>query len=194
MEERILLPDADITLQDFIPENQDLLFDALYEEVAWVQRSVRIYGQDIPQPRLVAWYGEHSYTYSGIRWDPKAWIPTLLLIKKIVSREAASPFNGVLLNLYRDGKDSIGAHSDDEPEFGENPVIASLSLGAPRDMTFFRKDKTHPNHTVTLHPGSLLIMRGTTQRFWKHGIGKTKHPEDAKARINLTFRNILFPN
>ncbi len=153
-----------------------------------------IYGKKFMQPRLIAWYGDmdQSYSYSGINLQPLPWTPTLLEVREKVEEMSAEKFNTVLLNFYRDHRDSMGFHSDDEKELGPTPVIASLSLGATR--TFILKHKTRsdfkPMH-IELPSGSLLVMKGVTQKFWKHGINKQTKP--CGPRVNLTFRRI-FPS
>lgn len=167
------------------------LFNSLLSEIDWEQRCVVICGKEIPQPRKVAWYGDYSYTYSGITWLPKAWTPLLWSLTKEIEEITGAQYNGVLLNLYENGSSSIGMHSDDEPEFGSFPIIASLSLGSERIFKFQRKDKSLDTVKIPLPHGSILIMRGSTQELYKHGIDKTK--EDVGPRINLTFRHIVNP-
>lgn len=150
-----------------------------------------MFGKWIDQPRLTAWYADPglSYTYSGLEWEPMEWNDILLDLKSIVENYAQYSFNSVLLNLYRDGKDSMGWHSDDEPELGKNPVIASLSFGQSRMFHLkHRFDKSTEKVRMELVNGSLLVMRGTTQHFWHHQIPKSKRP--LQTRINLTFRQI----
>lgn len=167
------------------------LFERLLQTVDWEQRNVRIRGVEYRQPRKVAWYGDHAYTYSGLRMEPKPWNHLLFTLCDRMSYLTGTPFNGVLLNLYKDGRDSIGMHSDDEPEFGINPTIASLSLGAMRQFDLRPKDRSLRTLRLPLEPGSVLVMAGATQTYWEHGINKTiKH---AGPRINLTFRNIIYP-
>jgi len=151
-----------------------------------------MWGRTLPQPRLTAWYGDpgRSYAYSGLRLDPLPWTPLLLDIKTRVEETAGSTFNSVLLNYYRDHHDSIGFHSDDEPELGDRPIIASLSLGAER--TFILKHKTLGRLgrvQLRLAPGSLLLMSGDTQRCWRHGI--LTESRTCGPRVNLTFRRII---
>ena len=153
-----------------------------------------MWGRRMPQPRLTAWYGDAgaSYAYSGVELHPLPWTPVLLDIKARIEKTTGSSFNSVLLNYYRDHRDSVGFHSDDEPELGERPVIASLSLGAER--TFILKHKKLKGMQETpcaFAPasGSLLLMRGDTQRCWRHGVPKENRP--CGPRVNLTFRKIL---
>lgn len=174
----------------FSIEESDRLFSDLYSTVKWRQDTIHIYGKKIPLPRLTAWYGDEgrSYTYSGIEQHPEPWTPTLTSIKLKAEEASGVTFNSVLLNLYRHGKDSVSWHSDDEPELGENPIIASVSFGGSR--RFFLKHKTSENRKVALDlcNGSLLLMKGETQHFWKHQISKTS--KFVEPRINLTFRVI----
>ena len=187
----IELFDADVKLYTDLDLGYPLkdLFEDLYAHTPWEQRSITLYDREIPQPRLIAWYSNFYYTYSGLRLEPKAWTSTLINLTNQISNIVNAPFNGVLLNLYRDGRDSIGMHADDEYEFGEEPTIASLSLGATRILKFQRKDKHGDIVKTCLTDGSLLVMAGKTQKLYKHGIDKTTQP--VGPRINLTFRNII---
>jgi alkylated DNA repair dioxygenase AlkB len=140
-------------------------------------------------------YGDEGrrYSYSGVALIPLPWTPLLLSIRRRVEDVASWSFNSVLLNYYRDNNDSMGFHSDDEPELGPQPVIASLSLGATRTFVFKSKiDKAAKPVRVALASGHLLIMKGDTQRNWQHGI--LKESRRCGARINLTFRRIVVPN
>lgn len=191
------MPDADVVFyQDFFDATASTqLYEALasFDNIVWEQQSIVIAGQKIPFPRLTAWYGDEGnvYSYSGVTVYPHPWTPLLLGIKERVEDAAIHAFNSVLLNFYRDEKDSVSWHSDDEPELGANPVIASVSLGATRSFQFKHKQKSDLRAAIELTPGSLLIMRGATQHFWKHQIPKTKQPTGP--RINLTFRVIVKP-
>jgi alkylated DNA repair dioxygenase AlkB len=190
--ERLPLPEAEVLFYPafFSPAESDALLEELTRDIAWKQETIRIMGSDVLTPRLTAWYGDagKSYTWSGMTQHPHPWTPALLRMKERVEAAAAVRFNSVLLNLYRDGRDSVGWHSDDEPELGENPVIASVSLGAARSFQLKHKHDPDLRHKIELTHGSLLLMRGTTQHFWKHQIPKTAKPCDP--RINLTFRII----
>jgi len=173
----------------FLGAHPDALFHTLLDETPWEQRSIRIHGRDIPQPRLVSWHGDIGYTYSGLNLSPQPMSPTLTLIKEHIESLTGAQFNTVLLNLYRSGRDSIGMHADNEPELGPNPTIASVSLGAERDFSFEHKTDKSQRHRITLGHGSVLVMAGATQRNWKHGIGKV--PGASGRRINLTFRQTI---
>ena len=186
------LPQADLLFDPtFLPATAaENLLAQLTAEIAWEQRNIRIFGQEIPQPRLTAWYGDPAarYTYSGLAWEPRPWTPALLALRQRVETATGARFNSVLLNLYRDGRDSMGWHADDEPELGPAPAIASLSLGATRRFRLrpSRTGPTHPPLSLDLPSGSLLLMRGPTQQYWQHALPKTARP--IGARLNLTFR------
>ena len=188
------LPDAEV---DYFPNmfeerHATHLFDSLLNKVQWVQNKIRFYGKQSLVPRLEAWYGDpgKSYSYSGIRMDPKPWIEELLEIKKAIEPIAKTRFNSVLINYYRDGQDRVAWHSDDEKELGIEPIIGSVSLGAERKFKLRHKgfDKNGRQAEIILAHGSLLVMKGPTQHFWKHEIPRTARP--VGKRINLTFRVI----
>ena len=189
------LPDADIRYYPNFIKYQDAtaLLDRLLYETDWKEESITLFGKKYKQPRLTAWYGEEqmNYSYSGINMVAVPFTPTLLKIRSLVEYFTNETFNSVLLNLYRDGDDSNGWHSDDEKELGKDPVIASLSLGAVRKFKLkYRLDSTI-RYDISLGHGSLLLMKAETQHFWKHQIPKSKKVD--QARINLTFRRII-PN
>jgi len=192
--EPIHMPDADVSilhgLEMSVP--YEVILRKLIEDVKWKQESVRIYGKVMPQPRLIAWYGDpgKKYDYSGISLTPLPWSDLLRDIKRRVEDCTDERFNSVFLNLYRDHNDSMGFHSDDERELGPEPTIASVTFGATR--VFVMKHKKNANLAsmkIPLEAGSVLLMKGTTQRFWKHGILKQTRP--CGPRINLTFRTIF---
>ncbi|WP_137172616.1 alpha-ketoglutarate-dependent dioxygenase AlkB [Massilia sp. HP4] len=160
----------------------------LIAETAWREETVVVYGKRHLQPRLSAWHGDAAYTYSGLRLEPLPLTPLLETLRGAVQAATGQSFNSVLLNYYRNERDSMGMHSDDEPELGPRPAIASLSLGAAR--TFILKHK-HNKKTVRvdLTDGSLLLMSGETQKYWLHGINKMTRA--LQARVNLTFRKII---
>ncbi|MCB1843180.1 MAG: alpha-ketoglutarate-dependent dioxygenase AlkB [Halioglobus sp.] len=188
--EIIDLPDGELAFYcDAGLRDTDQLLTRLIDTVHWRQEHITLFGKTHPQPRLIAWHGdEHAhYSYSGLQHSPLPWTRELAALREALQRLCDASFNSVLLNLYRDGADSMGLHADDEPELGPQPVIASLSLGATRRMYFQHKTKRHlPTQQLDLPDGSLLIMRGTTQQHWKHGIRKARGCR--QARINLTFR------
>ena len=185
--------DADVTLfcHLFTPEESDRLFEVLLKEIKWRQNKMKIYGKEVNLPRKTAWYGDQnkSYTFSGIHLRPESWTNTLHEIKQRIESISSVTFNSVLLNLYRDGKDSISWHTDAEPELGENPVIGSVSFGGTRRFVFRYQQDHKLKKEVALTHGSFLLMAGATQHCWQHQIPKTA--KKVSPRINLTFRNIL---
>lgn len=191
--ERLAMSDAKVTFYKhfFNTEESDRIFSDLHANIAWQQDKMNMYGKEINLPRQTAWYGDagKSYTFSGIHLDPKPWTPTLLQIKQKIEEVADVEFNSVLLNLYRNGQDSISWHTDAERELGENPIIGSVSFGGTRRFLFrHRYDKTEKTEVALTH-GSFLLMAGETQHFWQHQIPKTAKHVDP--RINLTFRTIV---
>ncbi|MSP57503.1 MAG: alpha-ketoglutarate-dependent dioxygenase AlkB [Flavobacteriales bacterium] len=178
----------------FNEHTQIKILGALRQEIPWKQESIKMFGKTHPTPRLTSWHGNEGckYTYSGLICNPEPWSPTLLSIKqRIVEAMENANFNSVLLNLYRNGQDKMGWHSDDEKELGPNPIIASVSFGATRRFDF--KHKTIPEHkfSIDLPSGSLLIMQGDLQDHWLHQLPAQKRI--IEPRINLTFRNIISP-
>ena len=164
-------------------------FTRLHETVHWQQQRVRMFGREHPQPRLSAWYGEHTaiYRYGGLTLQPRPWIDALAMPRALCEAIAGVRFNSVLANLYRDGEDTVGWHSDDEPELGDAPVIASVSLGACR--RFELREKHGPRRVrLDLPPGSVLVMSGSCQAQWQHRLPRARRVREA--RINLTFRQI----
>lgn len=186
------LPDAEIIYSpDFLSAVEaDSLFQELLKNTPWQQDEITVYGKKHLQPRLTALYGNEGkpYSYSNITMQPHYWTLTLQKIKSLVENFAETNFTTVLLNYYRDGSDSNGWHADNEKELGTNPVIASLSLGAERSFQLKHNSDISQKKNIILENGSLLLMKGTTQHFWKHQIPKTAKP--VGPRINLTFRTI----
>ena len=177
--------------QFFKQQKSDRFFDKLNRNLEWRQDQIKVFGKEIRIPRLNAWYGDEgkTYTYSGNCMSPLPWTPALILIKEKIEQEIGLNFNSVLANQYRDGKDSVSWHSDDEPELGINPVIASVSFGETRRFQLRHKsNKELEKIEIALTHGSLLIMKGTTQHYWKHQIPKTA--KNIGTRINLTFRMV----
>lgn len=189
----ISLSDAEMFFYQSFYEirESDKIFNELLEKIDWQQDTIKYYGKEMPLPRLTAWYGDKgtNYKYSGIGNEPLAWTKELLEIKKKIENICNFQFNSVLLNLYRNGKDAVSWHQDNEKELGKNPTIASLSFGATRKFQFRHKiRKDVGKFEIALVHGSLLIMKGTTQEFWQHQIPKTS--KLVGQRINLTFRYI----
>lgn len=187
------LPDAVIRYYpNFLSKiDADIYFNSLKSITPWQNDPITIFGNTYPQPRMTSLHGHTSepYGYSGIVMQPNPMNDTLLEIEKKLKSFTSETFTTVLLNLYRDGRDSNGWHADDEPELGKNPIIASVSLGAERYFHLKHKtDKTKRLKFALTH-GSLLLMEGSTQHFWKHQIAKTAR--EVGPRINLTFRKVL---
>jgi alkylated DNA repair dioxygenase AlkB len=187
------LPEAEVLFYpDFFPAaDADRLLRELLEMTAWRQEVFKMYGREMPFPRLTAWYGDEgtAYTYSGLKNIPGPWTPPIVEVKRAVEPPCGVTFNSVLLNRYRTGQDSVSWHADDEPEFGKNPVIASVSLGGTRVFQLKHRKCKDLKASIELTHGSLLIMRGGTQENWLHQIAKTKKP--VRERVNLTFRVVV---
>lgn len=192
---------ADATLQpipvedgalSFLPQlplgmPNDVVLRRLLDEIVWREETIYLFGKAQKQPRLSAWYGEASYTYSGRTFHPLPFTPLLDHIRRAVEAATGARFNSVLANCYRNERDSMGLHSDDEPELGADPAIASVTFGATR--TFILKHRKRPlTVKLDLTDGSLLLMAGALQRHWRHGINKQATP--CGVRVNLTFRMI----
>lgn len=175
---------------DFIEASQaDEALRVLVDAIAWEQHHVRIFGREIAAPRLSCWIGEAdaSYVYSRVRFEPRPWPEAMLPWRARVEQAVGVTFNSVLANLYRGGDDAMGWHSDNEPELGPAPVIASLSLGATRRFALKHKHKPLKRE-LALHGGSLLVMRGATQTHWLHSVPRERGIDSP--RLNLTFRHI----
>ena len=192
--QRVPIQDADVFYLGHLelPQPHAQILQRLIAEITWSTQKIMVWGRQVLQPRLTAWYGDPgaSYAYSGIQLQPQAWTPLLLDITGRVEETAGAIFNSVLLNYYRDNNDSIGFHSDDEAELGERPVIASLSLGEER--TFILKHKRLRKAApvrLRLASGSFLLMAGDTQHYWRHAVPKER--QHCGPRVNLTFRKIL---
>lgn len=176
--------------KDFFPKKySDALLERLLNKIEWKQESMNMYGKEIKFPRLTAWYGDSDkpYSFSGITLKPNPWTKELTYIKEQIEPISNVVYNSVLLNRYRNGNDSISWHTDAEKELGKNPVIGSVNFGETRS---FQLKHIHTNEKINieLEHGSILIMKGELQHFWKHQIPKTK--KEKKERINLTFRVI----
>lgn len=190
---RLPISDADVAYLDHLHLGRppEPILAELIAQIAWQHQDVVIQGNTYKQPRLTAWYGDPgaSYAYSGLSLDPLPWSPLLADIKAQVEEVIGCRFNSALLNLYRNNRDSIGFHSDNEPELGRDPTIASLSLGHERTIILKQRwKKPGETHKIRLASGSLLVMAGATQRNWLHGIEKETSP--CGPRVNITFRRI----
>lgn len=194
--QRIALADADLCWRPHWLDaaESDTLFAALHAAIPWENHSLRMFGREVAAPRMSCWIGDAgaSYTYSRRRYEPHPWPLLLAELRTRVEQACGSRFNSVLANLYRDGADTMGWHSDAEPELGERPVIASLSLGAERTFRLRRKlsrgESVPPALNLPLPHGSLLRMAGDTQTHYRHALPRERG--ESAARINLTFRLI----
>ena len=196
-----LFPEDEITFDlidaqvSYVPsfigfEEANELFNKLINDINWQQDDVVVFGKKFQQPRLTALYGNDgkSYSYSSLTMFPNKWNSLLIYIKEKVEEFMNVKFTTVLLNYYRDGNDSNGWHADNEKELGKNPTIASISFGAKRVFQMKHNTNKGQKFKIELEHGSLLIMKGTTQHFWKHQIPKST--KKVGPRINLTFRII----
>lgn len=167
------------------------VFSNLSLGLDWRQLPVRMFGRSIPQPRLTDFRADPGirYRYSGLTLDARPWSDDLSRIRRIVEHRAGCCFNSVLCNFYRDGRDYMGWHADNEPELGREPVIASVSFGARRRFVLKRRSGGGERVEFELEPGSLLVMRGDIQEHWLHQLPRALRVSEG--RINLTFRNIL---
>jgi len=174
----------------FSINESDGLFSALSNEIAWRHEPIVVFGRPVMQPRLTSWYGDpgKDYSYSGITMKPNPWTQALLVIKEKIERVSETTFNSALLNQYRDGRDSVGWHRDNEPELGENPVIGSVSFGGTREFQLRHCNDKGLKVSIDLEHGSFLLMRGSTQHHWMHSIPKRNAATGP--RINITFRVI----
>jgi len=165
-------------------------FDELSNKIIWEHEKVIMFGKEITTKRKVAFYANDgiTYTYSQKIKVGKPWTPALLNIKKIVEEYTSQKYNACLLNLYHNGLEGMGWHSDDEKEIIQNSSIASLSLGADRKFSFKHKISKE-NVSIMLESGSLLEMKGVFQKNWLHALPKTT--KALTPRINLTFRQMM---
>ena len=190
--QRIDIPGADLRhdAHAYPPAQADALFAALRDEIPWHSHRLRLFGRDVDSPRLSCWIGDAdaAYTYSGTRFEPQAWTPTVAALRDDLAARLGVRFNSVLANLYRDGRDSMGWHSDDEPELGPTPTIASLSFGAMRTFRLRSRKTREAALSIELAHGSLLVMAGATQRLYQHALPRRLRVD--ASRINLTFRQI----
>ena len=177
--------------QFLAPDAASVLLGQLTTSLDWQQHRLKLFGRERLTPRLCAWYGDAGarYGYSGQALEPLPWAAPLAALRPRLEAALGFTFNSVLANLYRDGADSMGWHSDDEASLGPRPVIASLSLGATRRFVLrHRRRRELQTVALALEHGSLLVMAGATQRHWHHAVPKTRRP--VGARINLTFRRV----
>lgn len=186
------MKDADVVYYPhfFNKELSDYYFKTLLKTIEWQQDTITVFGKSYLQPRLTALYGNNNapYTYSNITMYPKTFTKELLEIKQHIEKETETTFTSCLVNLYRNGQDSNGWHADNEKELGEQPVIASITFGTERIFHLKHKHDSHQRTKILLNHGSLLLMKGNTQKNWLHQLPKTK--KIVGERINLTFRII----
>jgi len=186
------LADAELLMDPaWLPRARaEALMHELREGLDWDVHRIRMFGRWVDSPRLSSWIGDAdaSYVYSGARFEPRPWHPALAGLRSELRSLLGVDFNSVLANWYRDGRDAMGWHSDDEPELGPRPVIASISLGAARRFSFKHRRDAQQKLSVELASGSLLLMRGDTQANYRHALPRTARP--VADRINLTFRQI----
>ena len=185
------LPGADVSLAQFCNvEEAAGWFARLRAEIPWERHRLRLFGREIDSPRLSCWIGDPDavYVYSGTRFVPYAWTDALSELREILLDRYEERSNSVLANLYRDGRDSMGWHSDNEPELGPEPVILSFSFGGVRRFRLRHRHDPSLRLELDLPSGSLLRMAGATQRLYRHDLPKTARA--VPARINLTFRTI----
>ena len=191
--ETIELPGAQLTYTAgfYDKPRADGLFQLLQSRLDWRHEPITLFGKKVFQPRLTSWIADKNirYSYSSIELLGEGWPGFLTSLRKEVEAVSGVSFNSLLANCYRDGKDSMGWHADDEPELGPRPVIASLSLGASRRFLFRSKSDHRRKLELLLEHGSLLIMAGSTQHFWQHSVPRSRGVNGP--RINLTFRQIL---
>lgn len=173
------------------PELADAFYRALFEGIAWEERAILVFGKEVMQPRLVSWAGDIAYKYSGQVLEPREPTPELRALWDLVNAATDCPFNHVVLNCYRDERDNVSLHADNEPELGKDPLIASISLGAERRFLLQPKRKRTYKKQIRLHHGSLLVMGGTTQHQWRHSVPRESSAREP--RVNVTFRRLLGP-
>jgi len=169
------------------------LLNNLISDLPWESMVIKMFGKDITIPRLQCWIGDRGcdYKYSGKKLNRKDWTKDLIMIREKIYKDLNIDFNSVLINYYRDGKDSMGWHADDEKELGPSPTIASISFGSERDLVFRNKISKEIISIPQTH-GCLILIDGKTQKNWQHSIKKTR--KVIGPRINLTFRNIIDKN
>lgn len=191
----LALPDASVRLLPgaFPVAHSRRLLAHLQANTPWRQPELTIAGRTLPIPRLQCWMGDPDmlYGYSGMRLEPVPWSPVMQEVRQRVQALCGQEFNSVLMNLYRDGRDSVAWHADDERELGPAPVIASVSLGAERPFQLKHRRRKELRHRISLPDGSLLLMAGPTQSHWLHQLPKVRGLDEA--RMNLTFRLLQTP-
>jgi alkylated DNA repair dioxygenase AlkB len=184
------LPGADLAYAPSAVPQPEAWLDVLRAQIPWERHRLRLFGRELEAPRLSCWIGDADavYTYSRTRFVPRPWIAALAALRDWLAALTGAPYNSVLCNLYRNGQDSMGWHSDDEPELGAAPTIASLSFGAVRRFRLRHRRDPALRLELELAPGSLLLMRGSTQALYRHDLPRTARP--LGPRLNLTYRHV----
>ena len=180
--------EASLYPEFFSAEESDIYLNYLLNDIPWIQEPITMFGKKVMQPRLTAFFGDKGmkYTYSGLTMQAEEWSAPLLQIKAKLEEKCSAKFNVCLLNHYRDGMDHMGWHRDNEQSLGSHPIIASVSFGATRIFQFRNYEEKVPVISLEVEHGSLLLMRGETQRYWEHRL--TKRTVPIAPRVNLTFR------
>jgi len=171
----------------FDPRTSAAHLAGLLDEIAWERHEIRLYGRAVPMPRLIAMYGPVGYAYSGVVHPPRPLPPRVAAIRDRIEAATGRRFNSVLLNLYRDGRDGVGWHRDDDYAHGGLPDIASVSFGAMR--RFQLRDDAGRRGEIALEAGSLLLVSGEALARSEHRVPKTAR--DVGPRVNLTFRHMV---
>jgi len=164
---------------------------AIFRTTRWRRETLQMFGREVQIPRRCAWFGDRGvgYRYSRVPHRADGWNRETAALRELLQQRLGVRFNFVLLNLYRDGNDSMGWHADDEVELGPQPCIASLSFGASRRFVLRARDGSGRRVAWDLQPGSLLVMWGDSQHTWQHALPRS--PGTSAARINLTFRRVF---
>lgn len=184
----ILLQDGQLRYQSDFVMCPDKLYQTLVETLNWQQGHIKLFGKSHQIPRLQCWYGDKAYRYSNTTLQPVPMPENLVLIKQQIETLLETEFNSVLGNWYQTGQHGMGFHSDNEPELGQSPTIAMVTLGAER-ILHFKHNTAQARFKLAPQNGSLLVMEGALQQHWKHGVNKSAR--DWPGRITLTFRHIL---
>jgi alkylated DNA repair dioxygenase AlkB len=192
--ERHIIQDGELLIarRFILPEKADAYFQLLLQNIEWKQEEIVVFGKKYHEPRLTAWYADQGthYAYSNKKLQPKDWSVELIELKtQIEEILPGKSFNSVLLNLYRDGNDKMGWHSDNEKELGPEPFIASLSFGATRFFDLKHKQDKTKRFRFELSSGMLMLMSGSLQDYWLHQVPQQKKVKEP--RINLTFRKVI---
>jgi len=191
-DENLLPYDGEVVYHGILldPKESEHFFNMLMQKIDWYNDKSIIYGKEITTKRKVAWYGskDFSYTYSGFTRIAAPWIEELLVLKQLIELYTNSRYNSCLLNLYHNGDEGMNWHNDGEKDLIENGSIACLSLGAQRRLDFKHKHSAEKK-SFDLPNGSLIEMKGITQKHWLHRIAPTK--KVTQPRISLTFRQMI---